>query len=204
MVVRGWIRRTKLSSAWVSGSLPALGPDQFDVPFPASRQRRGKLRLRSTPCALVRRSAAVPSGFTVRIVHRSTAAGNACVRNRFTTRSPARSSPCMLPMTSSVRVAPGCQRCTATIGRPCTDVPITIFSHRAARPRRAAWPGRRRRHGQQSGQQQRRQAGELYGARSPHHRALLRRRRPIAAACLSGQPGRLPSRDRRSAGRPCA
>src|SRR4051794_1587004 len=124
-VVRGDSRRTSRSSARVSGSLAAEGPDHCDVPRPARRQNRGKLRLRSTLCAFVRRPAAVPSGLPVGTTHRSTSAGNGARRSRRTTRRPAGSSPCRLPTTSRVRAAPSCQRCHATIGRPCTEVPIT-------------------------------------------------------------------------------
>ena len=89
----------------------------------------GQLRLRSTPRAFVRRPAACPSGFIVGITQTSARVLTAVlVRRCSPVTTPARSLPCVCPITTTLSGAEGLPLRYAVIGRPSTDRPSTRVS----------------------------------------------------------------------------
>src|SRR5437868_3849863 len=114
------------------------GPDSYTPPI--GRQRHGKLRLRSTPCAFCRVPAATPSGLSTGTIQRSRSRGairsSACAIG-----IPAVSVPWMQP-TTSTGVPCGLPTSNAWIGRPCEEWPSTtaasaIALTKAVQPREA-------------------------------------------------------------------
>jgi hypothetical protein len=102
----GSTRLRKRSMARVSGSL--TGPEPEVLP---GSQFVGQFRLRSTPLALLRVPAASPSGFIVGTTHTS-ARFDTGSRSRMlrAVTTPAGSSPCICPSTTTTRSASGLPR----------------------------------------------------------------------------------------------
>ena len=101
-MIAGRIRRTSRRTALDSGSENARGPGKnVSNGRPPPRQRRAKLRLRSTPRALWRVRLRMPSGLTESTSHSSTPGGGVARRRRRTTARPAVSLPWIEPTTST-------------------------------------------------------------------------------------------------------
>ncbi len=126
----GRIRAISRRAARDSGSERARGPEYS--PPPSGCQRKGKLRLRSTPWAFPLVPAATPSGLSEGTIQSAASRGAGAAISRRAIRVPAASLPCTQPITSTRSGASSSPLRTATSGRPSTECPTTLRRGSAA------------------------------------------------------------------------